>query len=137
MRTLADVIQFNEKNREEALKYGQSVLLESEETSGTLTEKAYIEALERQTYLAQDQGIDHVLKSDKLDALLFPHYWGSTISAIAQYPSVTVPAGYTANNEPFNITFTGTAFSEKELLGFAYAYEQNTKHRKAPILGYK
>jgi amidase len=134
VRSLVDVIQFNENNKEEALKYGQSVLLESDETSGTLTEKAYIEALERQTFLAQDQGIDQVLKRYDLDALLFPHYWGSTISAIAQYPSVTVPAGYTKENEPFNITFTSTAFSEKELLGYAYAYEQSTKHRKAPIL---
>jgi amidase len=131
VRTLEDVILFNIENSEQTLKYGQEVLLESEGTCGTLTEVAYLQALEYNLYMSREQGVDYVLKEYGVDAILFPMD-GSTIPSKAGYPSVTVPAGYTTEGEPVGITFTGTAFSEPQLIKFAYAYEQATKVRKAP-----
>lgn len=58
VRTLADVIAFNYEHGEKMLKYGQEVLLESEATSGTLTEPEYLEELEYNLYMAREQGID-------------------------------------------------------------------------------
>ncbi|PAF20025.1 hypothetical protein CHH61_23235, partial [Shouchella clausii] len=55
--------------------------------------------------------------------------------AKAGYPSITVPAGYTPEGEPVGITFTGLAYSEPLLIKLAYAFEQATRHRKAPELG--
>ncbi|MFP7299147.1 amidase family protein [Neobacillus niacini] len=134
VRSLNDLIQFNKENEEVMLKYGQAVLLESEATSGSLTESAYVKALEFDQYLSTEQGIDYALKEFQLDMILFPNEEGSHISAKAGYPTIAVPAGYTSEGEPVGITFAGTAYSEPQLIEAAYAFEQLTKFRKAPVL---
>lgn len=132
IRSLKDVIDFNNKNEEKTLKYGQKLLLQSEETSGSLFEKEYIEALEEDIYYSTEQGMDQVLKGNQLDAIVFPNNYGASIPAKAGYPSITVPAGYSSKGEPVGITFTSTAYSEPQLLAVSYAFEQATKARKAP-----
>lgn len=134
VRNLTQLIAFNKHHLERTLKYGQAVLLESEATSGTLTEKQYIQALEHDQYMSKEQGIDYTLNKYDVSALVFPHDHGSAIAAIAGYPSITVPAGYTTEGEPFGITFTGTAYSEATLIPLAYGFEQGTKVRKPPVL---
>lgn len=134
IHTLAEVIKFNEENAEATLKYGQKVLLESEATSGTLTEPEYINSLEQDQYLSTEQGIDYTLNEHNLDAIVFPNNYGAGIPAKAGYPSVTVPAGYSSDHGPVGITFTGTAFSEPVLIEIAYAYEQASKVRKPPVM---
>ncbi|MCJ8009003.1 amidase family protein [Lederbergia wuyishanensis] len=134
IRSLADVIAFNYKHPKAMLKYGQKVLIESEDTSGTLLEKEYIAALEKDQYLSREQGIDFALQQNNLDAIFFGGDRGSVIAAKAGYPTVIVPAGYVPNGEPFGVSFTGTAFSEETLLKIAYAFEQATKHRKPPVM---
>jgi amidase len=135
IRTLNDIIQFNKENEEKMLKYGQAVLLESDATSGSLTEAEYVKTLEFDYYHSTERGIDHALNEYQLDAILFPSDEGSHISAKAGYPTIAVPAGYTSEGEPVGITFAGTAFSEPQLIEAAYAFEQLTKFRKAPVLG--
>jgi amidase len=134
VRNLTQLIAFNKHHLERTLKYGQAVLLESEATSGTLTEKQYLQALEHDQYMSKEQGIDYTLNKYDVSALVFPHDHGSAIAAIAGYPSITVPAGYSADGEPFGITFTGTAYSESTLIPLAYGFEQATKIRKPPVL---
>ncbi|ALC92407.1 amidase [Bacillus sp. FJAT-18017] len=134
VRTLADVIRFNDENPEEMLRYGQDVLNNSEATSGGLYEEEYIRSLEFNEYHAKENGIDFVLKDYGVDAILFPHEEGCDLSARAGYPSVCVPAGYTDEGEPVGITFAGTAWSEPVLIQIAFAYEQATRARKAPVL---
>ncbi|PYZ94641.1 amidase [Salipaludibacillus keqinensis] len=133
-KMLAEIIEFNRRNPDERLKYGQSILEQSEQTSGTLTDAAYLNALTFDQYKAKEEGIDAVLQEHQLDALVFPNNFGASIPAKAGYPSVTVPAGYTSAGEPVGITFTGSAFSESTLLKYAYAFEQATKQRKKPQL---
>ncbi|MBM7660441.1 amidase [Bacillus mesophilus] len=134
IRSLADVIRFNEENAEQTLKYGQKIMLEAEQTSGTLTEPEYLTSLEQDQYLSTEQGIDAALEEHDLDAIVFPNNFGAGIPAKAGYPSVTVPAGYSSDNGPVGITFTGTAFSEPALIQMAYAFEQKTKLRVPPNL---
>ncbi|MFS0637982.1 amidase family protein [Mesobacillus foraminis] len=134
VRSLTNVIAFNKHHMERTLKYGQEVLLESEETSGSLKEKEYISALEHDQYMSTEKGIDFALKVHGVEALVFPHDHGSDLAARAGYPSITVPAGYTSDGEPFGLTFTGTVYSEPILVRLAYAFEQATKVRKPPVL---
>ena len=98
-------------------------------------------------YCSAYRSIDAVMTRHKLDALLAPtlspawptdlingdHYLGSssTPAAVAGYPSITVPAGF-VNELPVGITFFGRAWSEARLLGFAYGFEQATRHRRPP-----
>jgi len=134
VHSLKELIEFNKKDPEKMLKHGQAVLEESEATSGTLTELEYIQALEQDIYLSREQGIDYALKENNVEAIIFPQDFSSSIGAKAGYPSITVPAGYTKDGEPVSITFTGTAYSEPTLIKLAYAFEQATKVRKAPVL---
>ena len=55
------------------------------------------------------------------------------LPAVAGYPHVTVPMGQIAGL-PVGLSFVGRAWSDVQLLGFAYAYEQRTPHRRPPRL---
>jgi len=147
VKTMADVIAFNEKHRDKELRlFGQEHLIASNKTDG-LEDKDYREALANNHRYSRDEGIDKVMKEHQLDALVAPtggvawltdfingdHYGGSFSSpaAVAGYPHVTVPAGY-VYGLPVGISFVGGAYSEAALIGMAYAYEQATLHRKPP-----
>ncbi|WP_164670878.1 amidase family protein [Virgibacillus doumboii] len=135
VHSLSEVIQFNTSYEEAALKYGQTILKHSDEKSGKLVEAEYINARLNDLKMSQDKGIDKTMDEHKLDALIFANNYGAGIAAKAGYPSISVPAGYTSEGKPVGITFTGKAFFEAKLIELAYAYEQATKHRKAPKLG--
>jgi amidase len=147
VRSLKDVIAFNEKNRDREMPYfGQDIMVKAE-AKGPLTSKPYVEALRKNHLLTRAQGIDFVMKKNRLDALIAPtggppwptdwingdHFTGgySSASAIAGYPHITVPAGYVFGL-PVGISFFGGAFSEPKLIKIAYAFEQATKARRAP-----
>jgi len=147
VRSLKDVIAFNEKNREREMPYfGQDIMIKAE-AKGPLTSKAYLAALRKNHLLTRAQGIDAVMKKNRLDALVAPtggpswptdwingdHFTGgySSASAVAGYPHITVPAGYVFGL-PVGISFFGGAFSEPTLIRIAYAFEQATKARRPP-----
>jgi amidase len=147
VRSLKDVIAFNEKNRAREMPYfGQDIMIKAE-AKGPLTSKAYLAALRKNDLLTRTQGIDYVMKKNRLDALIAPtggppwptdwingdHFTGgySSASAIAGYPHITVPAGYVFGL-PVGISFFGEAFSEPKLIKIAYAFEQATKARRTP-----
>lgn len=134
IHSLKEIIEFNNGHSEETLKFGQSLLLSSENTSGTLTEPQYIKQKIKDIRFSQEEGIDFALDEYDLDAILFFGTNGCDIAARAGYPSVIVPAGYKNDGTPFGITFSGSAYSEPALIKFAYAFEQATKARKPPIL---
>jgi amidase len=143
VHSLADVIAFNERNAEKALKYGQDILIRSEETSGSLTEQEYLDSKMKNIEMSRSQGIDHVLQEHQLDAILFlGNEEGADLAARAGYPVITVPGGYASTGRieedgrttkgPQGITFVGTAYSEPTLIKIAYGFEQATKHRFPP-----
>nr|WP_148229483.1 amidase family protein [Alkalihalophilus pseudofirmus]AAB41685.1 amidase [Cytobacillus firmus] len=134
VRTLTDIIEWNENHHEKALKYGQSLLIEADKTSGKLTEKEYLKALNEDAYFSATEGIDAVLREHQLDVIVFPNNLGAAIPAKAGYPSITVPAGYTESGEPVGITFTAKAWQEPLLIEIAEAFEKLTKARKEPLL---
>ncbi len=147
VRTLKDVIAFNEQHHDEELAYfGQEQFLQSEK-KGPLTEKAYRRVRSLCRKLSRTQGLDVAFAADRLNAIVAPtgspawpidlvngdHFLGasSTPAAVAGYPSITVPAGY-CFGLPVGITFIGKAWEEGTLIRLAYAFEQATKHRERP-----
>jgi amidase len=147
VRSLKDVIAFNEKNRDREMPFfGQDIMIKAE-AKGPLTSKPYLAALRKNHLLTRTQGIDAVMKKHQLDALVAPtggppwptdwingdHFTGgySSASAVAGYPHITVPAGYVFGL-PVGISFFGGAFSEAKLIKIAYAFEQATKVRRPP-----
>ncbi len=147
VRTLKDIIEFNDRNRQKEMPYfGQDLFLKAE-GKGPLSEKAYLDAVARNHQLARTEGIDSIMDKHHLDALVAPtggpawltdlingdHSAGgsSNAAAVAGYPNVNVTAG-SIFGLPVGISFFGRAWSEPTLIKFAYSFEQATKVRKAP-----
>jgi amidase len=147
VKGMADVIAFNDRHAAREMPYFAQEHLVAAEAKAGLDAREYKEALANNLRYAREEGIDQVMREHKLDALVAPtggpawltdyvngdHYGGSFSSpaAVAGYPHVTVPAGYT-RGLPVGLSFVGTAYSEATLIGMAYAYEQATLHRRAP-----
>lgn len=131
VHSITELIQFNKRLADKALKYGQNKLEEIVLLPNTLRHSEYLNAKLDDLYFSQ-MGIDGALKKYDLDAILFPSYIGSTICAKAGYPSIAIPAGYKESGRPFGITFASTAYSEGLLIKLAYAFEQATNHRIQP-----
>ncbi|MDT5121260.1 MAG: amidase [Acidobacteriota bacterium] len=147
VRTLKEIIEFNDRNKDKELPYfGQDLFIKAE-AKGPLTDKAYLDALAKNHRLSRDEGIDAVMTKNKLDAMVAPtggppwptdlingdHFTGgySTPSAVAGYPHLTVPAGY-VHGLPVGLSFFGRAYSEPMLIKLAFAFEQATKVRRPP-----
>ncbi len=133
VHSLAELIHYNFEGAPATIRYGQSRLLKSEATSGTLAEAEYLEARKRDLMESRTEGIDAVMAEHRLDALLFAANKGSGLAAKAGYPSITVPAGYDDSGLPLGITFTARAFEEPRLIELGYAFEMATKFRRSPV----
>jgi amidase len=147
VKSLKDVIVFNERNRDREMPYfGQDIFLKSEQ-KGPLNTKEYLDALALNQKLSRAEGIDFIMDKFKLDALVAPtagppwltdlingdHAAGgsSSAAAVAGYPNINVTAGYLWGL-PVGISFFGRAWSEPTLLKIAYSFEQLTKARQKP-----
>jgi amidase len=147
VHSLQEIIEFNERNREKEMPYfGQDLFIKAQ-AKGSLMEKEYQDALEKNHRLTRREGIDAVMEKFQLDALVAPsggpawitdlvdgdHDSGgsSTPAAVAGYPNINVPVGFVFGL-PVGISFFGKAYSEPTLIKLAYAFEQATRHRRAP-----
>ena len=148
-KTLAELIAFNLGHADTELAIFGQELLEKSSEKGPLTEPTYVEAFATCVRLAREEGIDAAIRDYRLDAIVAPtgapawltdHVNGdayvggnSSPAAIAGYPSVTVPMGLIAGL-PVGISFIGPAWSDASLIGYAFAFERATSHRRAPRL---
>ncbi len=147
VRSLADIIAFNDAHADQEQPYfGQEIFLQAQETTD-LNSPQYLNALAENHRLARQEGIDAVMDEYRLDALVMPtrgpawcidwlngdHDIGGSAqaAALAGYPAISVPAGFVFGL-PVGITFMGRAFSEPTLIKLAYAFEQATKQRRPP-----
>jgi amidase len=146
-RTLKDLIDFNEKNRDREMPFFGQELFVRAQAKGPLTDKAYRKALEKDFKISRKDGIDKTMDKHKLDALVAPTSCpatlidlvngdygvngSSTIPAVAGYPDITIPAGFD-HGLPVGLSFFGRAWSESKLISIAYAFEQATRHRQPP-----
>jgi amidase len=147
VRTLADVIAFNQAHADREMPwFGQELFVQADALGG-LDTPAYLEARAACIKGARDDGLDRALDRFALDAVIAPtggvawlidpiagdHYSGSFAgpAAVAGYPHLTVPAGF-VRGLPTGLSFVGRPFSEWRLLNLGYAFEQATHHRRAP-----
>jgi amidase len=151
VKTLTELRQWNiAHQRAGAIKYGQTNLDVSDEMDVAADRVRYETDRRKDILLSATNGIDAVMKANRLDALFFPGVSSANIAARTGYPSVTVPwallpvpqgtgasafpAGFTPAPAPYNVTFTGMACSEPKLIELAFAFEQATKKRHRPPL---
>ncbi|MGH8280148.1 MAG: amidase [Gammaproteobacteria bacterium] len=147
VHNLADLIAFNKQHAAQEMPwFGQGEFIAAE-AKGPLTDKAYQDALAQAKSLSGPEGIDAALKHYHLDALLAPtsgpawtidlvngdHFSVSSSqpAAVAGYPDITVPAGF-VHCLPVGMSFFAGKWSEPELIGIAYAFEQATHVYQPP-----
>jgi len=147
VKTLADIIAFNESHREREMPYFGQEHFVNAQAKGGLESQEYLDALANNHRYSRTEGIDKLLAEHRLDALVAPTgglAWltdfikgdaesGSFTSqaAVAGYPHVTVPAGF-VHGLPCGMSFVGPAWSEATLIAMAYAYEQASLQRRPP-----
>jgi amidase len=140
VRSLADVIAFNNSHqREEMALFGQETFEQAEKTKG-LDDPAYLKARHDSFMAAGPNGIDKLLKDNNVVALVgptMPPAWkidavngdqssgggAGSLAAVAGYPHLTVPMGL-VKGLPVGLSFIGPKWSEALLLSLGYAYEQ-------------
>jgi len=146
LKTLTDLRNWNLKNKNAgSMKYGQALLDVSDEMDLETDRARYETDRARDIAIYGTNGIDAIMKSEQLDALLFPAGSGAAISAKPGYPTVLVPFGMVANapspafptgfdakRAPFGVSFAGMSCSEPRLIELAYAFEHATKRRVPP-----
>ena len=146
-RTLPDLIAFNRAHPSDEMTYFGQEIFEKASEKGPLSSPAYRKALRTCRQLARTKGLDATFAMHRLDALVAPTQGppglidlvngdpsgasSTSPCAVAGYPAITVPMGY-ASGLPLGITFMGLAWSEAALFKYAYAFEQQTKVRRAP-----
>jgi amidase len=145
VKSLTELREWNLKHeRAGAIKYGQSNLDISDEMDVEADRVRYEADRAKDIELAATHGIDEVMKSNRLDALLFPGSSGAALAARPGYPSIIVPfalvpnagpfpEGFGPKPGPFGVSFTGMACSEPRLIELGYAFEQATKRRIPPL----
>jgi len=147
IKTLKDLIDFNEKNKEKVMPYFSQEIMVMAKEKGPITDKEYVEALENCRKFTREEGIDKVMKEHKLDAIVAPSggaawpvdwingdhftFGSSSPAAVSGYASITIPAGYVFGL-PVGLTFIGGPYHEPTLLKITYAFEQKTKIRQKP-----
>jgi amidase len=146
VKSLADLRKWNTDHAKMgAIKYGQSLLDISDAMDLDLFKSRYESDRANDIRLTATHGIDEVMKSQNLDAILFPGPSGASIAARPGYPTVIVPWAMVPNApttafpdtfkalpQPYGVSFTGMACSEPTLLKLAYSFEQATKKRVPP-----
>ena len=147
VRSLAEVIAFNQSHAAESMPFFQQEILEMAQKTTGLAAPAYLKALAR-TQAGARAALDNALQANHLTAIVGittgpawcidlangDYSTGvdfSSPAAMAGYPHLTVPMGQVLGL-PVGLSFVGTAWNEAQLLALGYAYEQASQLRRAP-----
>lgn len=129
VKSIADVIEFNKTDSLKRMPYGQKlfygIISDEGDDAFLLKVKDSLKAIGKNFF-------DKPLRVNDLDGFLSINNYHAGLAAVAEYPAITVPMGYDSKGKPKGLTFIGSRLSEKQLLEYAYAYEQATKKRMPP-----
>lgn len=129
LRTIEDVMTFNLQDSLKMMPYGQGLFKGISDDNGDAT---YLERIKDTLKTNGKQFFDMPMKNHNLDGFLSINNYHAAFAAVAEYPAITVPMGYTFEGAPKGLTFIAKPFQEKEVLQWAYAFEQASQMRVAP-----
>jgi amidase len=146
--SLAELIAWNDEHRDTVMPWFGQELFEMAQAKGSLKDAAYRDAREKARKLAGQDGLFATLDANRVDVLMVPSAgpaWitdlvlgdhvggggGAAMAAIAGTPSITVPMGE-SHGLPLGLSLMGPPYSEAQLIGLAYAFEQATHTRTPP-----
>jgi len=128
--SLDDIIEFNKKCPSAAGSYNQDLLIRASQTDGILN-KTYLAEREKNQKGAKLYA-SYLFDKYSLDAVIVPSLNASRIPAVAGYPIITIPAGFTSDQIPFGVSLYGQQNSDEVLLQLAHLIEKNLQGRRLP-----
>ena len=129
LRTVSDIMAFNLQDSLKTMPYGQSLFKGIANDKG---DAIFLERIKDTLKTNGKQFFDIPMNAYKLDGFLSINNYHAAFAAVAEYPALTVPMGYTGDGVPKGLTFIGKPLQEKQLLSWAYVYEQASKARVVP-----
>ena len=129
MRTVEDFMTFNLKDSLISMPYGQNLFKGISEDKG---DAEFLTRIQDTIKTNGRQYFDNPMRAHNLDGFLSINNYHAGFAAGAEYPALTVPMGYQENGRPMGLTFISSRLREKQLLEWAYVYEQASKARVAP-----
>ncbi|WP_299114867.1 amidase family protein [uncultured Winogradskyella sp.] len=129
MRTIEDFMAFNLKDSLTSMPYGQNLFKGIANDKGDAT---FLERIKDTLKTNGRQYFDKPMQAQNLDGFLSINNYHAGFAAVAEYPALTVPMGYQDTGRPMGLTFISGRLREKQILEWAYVYEQASKARIAP-----
>jgi amidase len=133
VRSVEDVVAFNEQEPELRMPYGQ------ERLEGILADKTSEDEFQKIRKALMDGGrqfFNEPWEAHQLDGILSINNRHAGFAATAQNPAITVPMGYRESGEPVGLTIIVRGFQVPLAFQIAYAFEALQPVRKAPV-GYE
>lgn len=127
--SVGDIIEFNHQDSTLRAPYGQGRFIASRDD---ITSDAKIDSIKSNLEDVTRAHFDLYMDEHNLDAILSINNYESATAALAKYPCLSMPMGYTADGEPKAMTFIGQRFEEKKLLQIGSAFERTFRFRKVP-----
>ena len=127
--SIEDIMAFNLTDSINVMPYGQRLFQGISDDSATDEEFTKIKEILKAN---GTRFFDEPMKTNQLDGILSINNYHAGYAAVAEYPALTVPMGYTEEGVPKGLTFISSRLQEKQLLEWAYVYEQASKMRVAP-----
>jgi amidase len=129
LKTVADIMDFNKQDSVLAMPYGQKLFQGIIDDAGDMD---YLQHIKDTLHTTGKQYFDVPMRANNLDGFLSINNYHAGYAAVAEYPAITVPMGYTQEGEPKGLTFIAGRLQEKQLLEWAYVYEQASQMRQPP-----
>lgn len=128
-KTVDDIVAFNNQQASQRIPYGQALFegIVAETISASDFEKLKMRFLNETISFFETP-----MKTHNLDAIVSINNYNSGHAAMAKYPCLGIPMGYSEAGEPIGITFIARPFEEEKLLQIGYAFEKLNPIRKAP-----
>ena len=129
MRTIEDFMAFNLQDSLTSMPYGQNLFKGITDDTG---DAEFLARIQDTLKTNGRQYFDKPMQAQNLDGFLSINNYHAGFAAVAEYPALTVPMGYQDNGKPMGLTFISSRLRERQLLEWAYVYEQVSKARVAP-----
>lgn len=128
--SVQDVIDYNNLDSLNRAPYGQRLFKGIVDDSGSLQ---YLDSIKTDLITKSRLYFNTPFEKQNLDGFLSINNFHAGWAATAEYPALTVPMGYQDNGRPRGLTFISKPLNERDLLKWAYVYEQGSKKREIPV----
>jgi amidase len=128
-KTVDDIVAFNKQQASQRIPYGQALF---EGIVAETISASEFETLKMRFLNETISFFETPMKTHNLDAIVSINNYNSGHAAMAKYPCLGIPMGYSEAGEPIGITFIARPFEEEKLLQIGYAFEKLNPIRKAP-----